>query len=71
MMVLDSIASKLNLTWSQNKDWKSDITQATVRVEAKHETKEYQVTLLKPRKLMNVSGSCVAQAGREQDGMPV
>lgn len=63
-MVLDSIASKLNLTWSQNKSWKSDITEATVRVEAKHEIKEYQVTLLKPRKLMNISGSCVAQAGK-------
>lgn len=65
MMVLDSIASKLNLTWSQNKSWKSDMTEATVRVEAKHEIKEYQVTLLKPRKLMNISGSCVAQAVKD------
>jgi PTH1 family peptidyl-tRNA hydrolase len=63
MMVLDSIAKTLNLTWSQNKNWKSDITEATIRVEAKNETKEYQITLLKPRKLMNISGSCVAQAG--------
>ncbi|GAN07720.1 peptidyl-tRNA hydrolase [Mucor ambiguus] len=65
MMVLDSIATKLNLTWSQNKSWKSDITEATVRVQAKQEIKEYQVTLLKPRKLMNISGSCVAQAVKD------
>lgn len=64
MMVLDSIAKKLNLTWSQNKSWKSDITETTVRVESKNDVREYQVTLLKPRKLMNISGSCVAEAGK-------
>ncbi|CEP11432.1 hypothetical protein [Parasitella parasitica] len=65
MMVLDSIAKTFNLTWSQNKSWKSDITETTIRVEAKNDTKEYQITLLKPRKLMNVSGSCVAQAVKD------
>jgi PTH1 family peptidyl-tRNA hydrolase len=65
MMALDSIASALNLTWSQNRTWKSDITETTIRVESKQQDiKEYQVTLLKPRKLMNISGSCVAQAGK-------
>lgn len=66
MMVLDSIAKTLNLTWSQNKSWKSDTTQTTIRVESKNEVREYELTLLKPRKLMNISGSCVADAGKYQ-----
>lgn len=71
MMALDSIATALNLTWSQNRNWKSDIAETTIRVESKkpkqqlEEIKEYQVTLLKPRKLMNISGSCVAQAVKD------
>jgi PTH1 family peptidyl-tRNA hydrolase len=65
MMALDAIAKTLNLTWSQNKTWKSDTTSTTIQVESKNQVKEYQVVFLKPRKLMNISGSCVAQAGKE------
>lgn len=64
MMALDSIAKALNLTWSQNRTWKSDTTETTIRIETKQEVKEYHVTFLKPRKLMNISGSCVAAAGK-------
>lgn len=63
MMALDSIAKALNLTWSQKNTWKSDITETTIRIPSVDSVKEYHVTLLKPRKLMNISGSCVAQAG--------
>ncbi|KAI8071837.1 peptidyl-tRNA hydrolase-domain-containing protein, partial [Thamnidium elegans] len=62
MMALDAIAKSLNLSWTQNRTWKSDITETTVRTE---DLKEYQVTFLKPRKLMNISGSCVAQAVKD------
>lgn len=62
MMALDAIAKSLNLSWTQNRSWKSDITETTIRTE---DSKEYQVTFLKPRKLMNISGSCVAQAGKK------
>ncbi|KAI7899560.1 peptidyl-tRNA hydrolase-domain-containing protein [Cokeromyces recurvatus] len=65
MMVLDSIVKSLDLTWSQNRNWKSDTTETTIKVERKDETREYQVTFLKPRKLMNVSGSCVAKAVKD------
>ncbi|EIE78525.1 hypothetical protein RO3G_03229 [Rhizopus delemar RA 99-880] len=45
-----------------NHNWKSDTTHTTVLVHSNKEVKEYQVTFLKPRKFMNISGSCVAQA---------
>lgn len=64
-MALDSIAKALNLTWSQNRTWKSDTTETTIRIETKQEVKEYHVTFLKPRKLMNISGSCVAAAVKD------
>ncbi|KAI9487562.1 MAG: peptidyl-tRNA hydrolase-domain-containing protein [Benjaminiella poitrasii] len=70
MMVLDSIAKNLNLTWSQNRNWKSDTIQTTIKVKRKEEIREYQVTLLKPRKLMNISGSCVAEAVKDL-GIPL
>lgn len=63
MMALDSIAKALNLTWSQNRTWKSDTAETTIKIETKQDVKEYHVTFLKPRKLMNISGSCVAAAG--------
>jgi peptidyl-tRNA hydrolase len=66
MMALDSIAKAFNLTWSQNRTWKSDTTETTIRVETKQDVKEYHVTFLKPRKLMNISGSCVAAAGNSE-----
>lgn len=62
-MAIDAIAKSLNLSWSQNRTWKSDMTETTVRTE---NSKEYQITFLKPRKLMNISGSCVAQAGNRK-----
>lgn len=65
-MALDSIAKALNLTWSQKPTWKSDITETTIRIESLETVKEYQITMLKPRKLMNISGSCVAQAGKKK-----
>lgn len=64
MMALDAMAKTLNLTWIQNKTWKSDTTSTTIQVKSKDQLKEYQVVFLKPRKLMNISGSCVAQAGK-------
>jgi PTH1 family peptidyl-tRNA hydrolase len=64
MMALDAMAKALNLTWSQNKPWKSDTTSTTIQVESKNQVKNYQIVFLKPRKLMNISGSCVAQAGK-------
>lgn len=66
-MALDSIAKALNLDWSQKATWKSDITETTIRIPGVDSVKEYQVTLLKPRKLMNISGSCVAQAGKKEN----
>ncbi|KAI7897025.1 peptidyl-tRNA hydrolase-domain-containing protein [Mucor mucedo] len=65
MMALDSIAKALNLNWTQKATWKSDITETTLRVPSADTVKEYQVTFLKPRKLMNISGSCVAQAVKD------
>ncbi|CAO3639321.1 unnamed protein product [Mucor hiemalis] len=65
MMALDSIAKALNLTWSQNCTWKSDTAETTIKIETKQEVKEYHVTFLKPRKLMNISGSCVAAAVKD------
>ncbi|KAI9360625.1 peptidyl-tRNA hydrolase-domain-containing protein [Pilaira anomala] len=62
MMAIDAIAKSLNLAWSQNRTWKSDVTETTVRTE---NSKEYQITFLKPRELMNISGSCVAKAVKE------
>ncbi|KAI8047414.1 peptidyl-tRNA hydrolase, partial [Gilbertella persicaria] len=64
MMVLDAIAKSLNLTWSQNRSWKSDMAETNIQVQSKNEFHEYKLTLLKPRKLMNISGSCIAQAGK-------
>ncbi|CAO3689064.1 hypothetical protein G6F70_001189 [Rhizopus microsporus] len=66
MMVLDHIAQHLNLTWKQNASWKSDTTQTILKiVSPKDELQEYHVTFLKPRKFMNISGSCVAQAVKD------
>lgn len=64
MMALDHIAQHFNLTWKQNTSWKSDTAQTILKiVSPKDELQEYHVTFLKPRKFMNISGSCVAQAG--------
>jgi peptidyl-tRNA hydrolase len=63
MMVIDHIVKHLNLSWTQNRNWKSDTAHTTIMVHSNKEVKEYQVTFLKPRKFMNISGSCVAQAG--------
>ncbi|KAI8882018.1 peptidyl-tRNA hydrolase, partial [Backusella circina FSU 941] len=69
MMTIDHIAKALGLTWSQYRPWKADKAETSIRIETtlKSETiiKEYSVTLLKPRKLMNISGSCVAQAVKD------
>ncbi|KAI8987704.1 peptidyl-tRNA hydrolase [Mycotypha africana] len=66
MMTVDAIAKHLNLSWTQRRGWKSDITDTVITVPTKDNvTQEYHITLLKPRKLMNISGSCVAQAALE------
>jgi PTH1 family peptidyl-tRNA hydrolase len=70
MMTLDHIAKALGLTWSRHGPWKADKAETSIRIETTHKSetiiKEYNVTLLKPRKLMNISGSCVAQAGKKE-----
>ncbi|RUS19778.1 peptidyl-tRNA hydrolase-domain-containing protein [Endogone sp. FLAS-F59071] len=77
MVILDHIAQSLNLSWSRNKSWQA--TTANVKllvssVPSKHAkgqppaeaiTTEIDLTLLKPRLLMNVSGSSVARAVKE------
>ncbi|KAI8373786.1 peptidyl-tRNA hydrolase [Blakeslea trispora] len=70
MMALDAIARSLQLTWSHYPSWKSDVTETRIWHQSNNETQEYIVTLLKPRKLMNVSGSCVAQAVKDLSFLP-
>ncbi|ORE11649.1 peptidyl-tRNA hydrolase [Rhizopus microsporus var. microsporus] len=49
-----------------NTSWKSDTTQTILKIlSPKDELQEYHVTFLKPRKFMNISGSCVAQAVKD------
>ncbi|KAI9303022.1 peptidyl-tRNA hydrolase-domain-containing protein [Cunninghamella echinulata] len=65
MMVLDSIAKQLNLSWTQYKPWKSHMAQTTLSILHKNTITDVQLTLIKPRLLMNVSGTCVAKAVNE------
>ncbi|ORX60654.1 peptidyl-tRNA hydrolase [Hesseltinella vesiculosa] len=66
MMVLDAMAKELNLVWSQHKPWKSMVAQTTLSLIAKDASiTQVQLTLLKPRLLMNVSGTSVAKAVNE------
>ncbi|KAI9259501.1 peptidyl-tRNA hydrolase-domain-containing protein [Phascolomyces articulosus] len=69
MMILDHLASRLELSWIPHKPWKGHIAQTTVllpfdRKEGADYT-EIELTLLKPRLLMNVSGPSVAKAARD------
>ncbi|KAI8885257.1 peptidyl-tRNA hydrolase [Backusella circina FSU 941] len=65
MMVLDHIAHCHNLSWTTHLAWDSDITQKTIILEKNTKQIEYTITLLKPNKTMNISGSCVAQAVKD------
>ncbi|KAI9032719.1 peptidyl-tRNA hydrolase-domain-containing protein [Phycomyces nitens] len=66
MMVLDQIANKLDLTWTQNRTLKASISQTLLDIENKDKSRTMiNVTLLKPRLLMNVSGPSVSKAVRE------
>ncbi|OAD76220.1 hypothetical protein PHYBLDRAFT_102790, partial [Phycomyces blakesleeanus NRRL 1555(-)] len=66
MMVLDQIANKLDLTWTQNRTLKATISQTSLDIENKDKSRtRIDVTLLKPRLLMNVSGPSVSKAVRE------
>ncbi|CAO3641444.1 unnamed protein product [Cunninghamella blakesleeana] len=65
MMVLDSIAKQLNLTWTQHRPWKSQMAQTSLSIIHKNTVTNVQLTLIKPRLLMNVSGTCVAKAVKE------
>ncbi|KAI8069602.1 peptidyl-tRNA hydrolase [Gongronella butleri] len=63
MMVLDVLAKQLELVWTQHKPWKAMVAHTTLDLVAKDESVTHiQLTLLKPRLLMNVSGTSVAKA---------
>ncbi|KAI9283753.1 peptidyl-tRNA hydrolase-domain-containing protein [Umbelopsis sp. AD052] len=74
MVILDHIAEQLNMTWSLQRNWKAVSANAKFLVtdkSAKHSrstdpvtsvTTELDITLLKPRLLMNVCGPSVAKA---------
>ncbi|KAI8338215.1 peptidyl-tRNA hydrolase-domain-containing protein [Chlamydoabsidia padenii] len=66
MMVLDHIAKQLNLNWTQHRPWKSHMAQTTFFIVTKKKTSiDIHLTLIKPRLLMNISGTCVAKAVNE------
>ncbi|KAI8365349.1 peptidyl-tRNA hydrolase-domain-containing protein [Radiomyces spectabilis] len=69
MMMLDHVASKLNLTWTLHRAWKAHMaqTQLTIQVTKNKEShyEDISLILLKPRLLMNVCGPSVAKAVRE------
>ncbi|CAO3596284.1 unnamed protein product [Absidia cylindrospora] len=65
MMVLDSLAKQLDLSWTQHRPWKSHMAQTTFSIASKKTVVDVQLTLIKPRLLMNVSGTCVAKAVNE------
>ncbi|KAJ8662038.1 peptidyl-tRNA hydrolase [Lichtheimia ornata] len=69
MMILDHLANALELRWIPHKPWKATIAQTTLSLpfEPKHpdQQKQVELTLLKPRLLMNVSGPSVARAVRD------
>ena len=68
MMILDHLANALELRWTPYKPWKATIAQTTLSLpfEPKHpdQQKQVELTLLKPKLLMNVSGPSVARAGK-------
>ncbi|KAI8985836.1 peptidyl-tRNA hydrolase, partial [Pilobolus umbonatus] len=63
MMVLEHIAHSYHLNWSTNKQWNSETTQLSI--ESVIDNKGYEITLLKPKKAMNISGSCVMKAVKD------
>ncbi|CAO3660079.1 unnamed protein product [Umbelopsis ramanniana] len=77
MVILDHIAQQLNMTWSIQRNWKAVSANGKFLVtdkSAKHSrstdpvnsvTTELDITLLKPRLLMNVCGPSVAKAVAE------
>ncbi|KAI7887022.1 peptidyl-tRNA hydrolase [Lichtheimia hyalospora FSU 10163] len=69
MMILDHLANALELRWTPYKPWKATIAQTTLSLpfEPKHpdQQKQVELTLLKPKLLMNVSGPSVARAVRD------
>jgi PTH1 family peptidyl-tRNA hydrolase len=64
MMVLDNLAKQLNLTWTQHRPWKSHMAQIPLSFVTKTSVVDVDLVLIKPRLLMNVSGTCVAKAGK-------
>jgi peptidyl-tRNA hydrolase, PTH1 family len=76
MVIVDHIAQQLNMTWSIQRNWKAVSANGKFLVtdkSAKHSrstdpvnsvTTELDITLLKPRLLMNVCGPSVAKAGK-------
>ncbi|KAG2228079.1 hypothetical protein INT45_009125 [Circinella minor] len=69
MMILDHLASRLQLSWTPHKPWKGHIAQTKILLpfdrNKSTEYTEVELTLLKPRLLMNVSGPSVAKAARD------
>ena len=70
MMILDHLANRLQLSWTPYKPWKAHIAQTKLLLpfDRKQDTEyiEVELTLLKPRLLMNVSGPSVAKAGKNK-----
>lgn len=66
MMILDHLANQLQLSWTRHRPWKAQIAQTRLVLpyHAKNQQQqEFELTLLKPQLLMNVSGPSVANAG--------
>ncbi|KAK3846680.1 MAG: peptidyl-tRNA hydrolase, partial [Linnemannia gamsii] len=59
MMVVDSIAERFNVPWSEKSSWKAE-KDAWVT-----STLELTLTLLKPLQLMNISGTSVSKAAKD------
>jgi PTH1 family peptidyl-tRNA hydrolase len=76
MVILDRIAQQLNLTWTLQRGWKGTSASGKLLITDKSSkrsrstdpimsvTTEIDITLLKPKLLMNVCGPSVAKAGK-------
>ncbi|ORY97734.1 peptidyl-tRNA hydrolase-domain-containing protein [Syncephalastrum racemosum] len=64
MMVLDHLAALLELDWTHKRPWKALVAQTTLSF-GDTQQHQFDLTLLKPRVLMNVSGQSVAPAVRD------
>ncbi|KAI8150132.1 peptidyl-tRNA hydrolase-domain-containing protein [Fennellomyces sp. T-0311] len=69
MMILDHLANRLQLSWTLHRPWKAHIAQTTLLLPFNRkegaDPHEVELTLLKPRLLMNVSGPSVSRAVRD------